>query len=107
MNPDLLLPLLIAGAVSAVTAPLTLRLVFPPWKRFGKVVVYLSLATVLAFFFGWWSLLFILGHPALGLALHIAWCRRDGLDWQRLDAEEYRKSQEDWVRRMSSYRDDR
>lgn len=35
-----------------------------------------------------WSWLWILGLPALGIAIHVAWCRRHGIDALRAEPRE-------------------
>ena len=46
------------------------RFIAPRWKVLGKLVFYLSVSTLLSWWIQHWSLLWIVGHPLLGLAGH-------------------------------------
>lgn len=97
LPPSAYVPVLISVAIALVLVPITWNLICPNWKRYGKVIFSLLIATVLAINFGWWSLIFVIGHPLIGLAVHIWWCRKCGLNWKSPDADEYRASQQAWV----------
>jgi hypothetical protein len=57
------------------------RFIAPRWKIPGKLAFYLIVAALLSWLAGHWSLIWIVGHPLLGIAAHIAWCRRHGIHW--------------------------
>lgn len=57
------------------------RFIVPRWKVVGKLAFYLTVAAVLSATVGDWALLWIVGHPLLGIAGHVWWCRRHGIHW--------------------------
>ncbi len=57
------------------------RFIVPRWKVAGKLLFYLALAVLLSYQFDHWSLLWIIGHPLLGIGGHIWWCQRHGINW--------------------------
>lgn len=57
------------------------RFVAPRWKILGKLVFFFAIAITLSLWVGHWSLLWIIGHPALGVGGHVYWCRKHGIDW--------------------------
>jgi hypothetical protein len=90
-------PLVIWLGINALAVPLTWQLIWPTYKRYGKVAVSLVASAVLSWAVGWWSLLFILGHPLAGIAGHIWWCKRHKLPVLRPDPDAYRRTQEKWA----------
>jgi hypothetical protein len=102
VSPSLWVPIVVAVLFQAVLAPITWRLVWPPYKRVGKIVAFLAIASALAWFFGWWSLVFVVVHQSVGLVFHIWWCRRHDLDVWRPDPEAYVQTQKEWVASMQS-----
>ncbi|WNJ20102.1 hypothetical protein [Pontibacter sp. G13] len=75
------------------------KYVQPRWKIPGKFLFYLSISGVIAHFWGPWSLLFIVGHPLIGLIFHIRACRKHAINWMTCEPiEEYKALQEKWAR---------
>ena len=70
------------------------------WKQGVRGVVYITVAGLLSLFFGHWSLLYIVGHPLVGLLVHVAWCRAHDFHWLRFDPEAYQRSEKEWLDRM-------
>ncbi len=75
------LDLAIAVVLWSVGFTLFGRFIAPRWKVGGKLVFYLAVSTVLTWWVGHWSLIWIVGHPLLGVAGHVWWCRRNGINW--------------------------
>lgn len=94
-------PLVVWLLLNGALVPLTWRLVWPPYKRYGKVALSLGIAVALAAQFGWWSLFFVVLHPLAGFAGHVWWCRTHRLSVWRPDAEAYRRTQEEWARALA------
>ncbi len=57
------------------------RFVSPRWKVAGKLVFYLAACWALSMVVGNWSLVWIVGHPLLGILGHAWWCRRHDINW--------------------------
>lgn len=57
------------------------RFIAPRWKVIGKLTFFLVVALVLSVVVGHWSLVWIVGHPLLGIVGHAWWCRHNGIDW--------------------------
>ena len=57
------------------------RFIVPRWKVAGKLVFYIGVSILLSALFGHWSLIWIIGHPLLGIAGHAWWCRKNGINW--------------------------
>ncbi|MEM8894483.1 MAG: hypothetical protein AAGC88_07895 [Bacteroidota bacterium] len=73
------------------------KYVRPKWKIHGKLVFYLTVACVLIHFFGCYALIFILGHPLIGLVFHIQVCKRHGINWLNCQPiDKYLSLQEKW-----------
>lgn len=81
MEPRLAFLLFIAAVVQLLLFALFGRFVAPRWKAYGKVGFYFLITWILATSLGWWSLIWIIGHPALGVFAHSFWCRKNGIDW--------------------------
>lgn len=78
------------------------RFVRPKWKLPGKLIVYLTASYLLWAWIGPWSLIFIVGHQALGWIGHIVICRQNGIDWRTSEPKEkYLEATERWARRGS------
>jgi hypothetical protein len=77
MGIDLVIAMLFWMAGFAVFG----RFIVPRWKVGGKLVFYLVVAVLLSRWVGHWSLVWILGHPLLGIWGHWLWCRRHGISW--------------------------
>ena len=83
--------------INAAAVPLTWELIWPRYKRYGKVGMSLSIAVLLAWTVGWWSLGFIVLHPAIGFVFHVWWCRKHGLPVWRPDPAAYQQTQRQWA----------
>jgi hypothetical protein len=57
------------------------RFIVPRWKVGGKLIFYLAVTALLSAWLGNWALIWIVGHPGLGVAGHIWWCRQHGINW--------------------------
>lgn len=57
------------------------RFIAPRWKIFGKLFFYLLVSYLLSIWLGNWALIWIVGHPLLGVAGHIWWCRQNSINW--------------------------
>ena len=64
------------------------RFIAPHWKVVGKLLVYLVVTAILSRTVGHFALIWIIGHPALGIAGHIWWCRKHGIDWLTCEPRE-------------------
>jgi len=74
------------------------KFVRPKWKRPGKFIFYVGVSFVLAIWVGHFSVLFIIGHPLIGLMFHIRACQKNSIDWLNCQPrEEYLKLQEKWA----------
>jgi len=96
------LNVMIAVVLEAFGLWLTAHLVWPRWKVVGKTMFYLSLSTALSWYWPRWALIFIIGHPLLGLGIHIWLCHSWGLSWWNVDAEKYNQAQKDWVKSLEN-----
>lgn len=75
------------------------RFVRPKWKIPGKFVFYVGLSYALTHWFGHWSLLFIFGHPILGLVFHLKICKENNIHWITCEPrEKYLELQEKWAK---------
>ena len=57
------------------------RFIVPRWKVGGKLVFYLAVTALLSAWVGHWSLIWVIGHPALGISGHVWWCRTHEISW--------------------------
>lgn len=73
--------LLLAAALWTAGFLLFGRFIAPRWKVVGKLAFYLGVSTLLSDTVGAWALIWIVGHPLLGIAGHVWWCHRHGIDW--------------------------
>ena len=55
------------------------RFIVPRWKVGGKLLFYIGVTAGLSYLFGHWSLIWVIGHPALGIAGHVWWCAKNGI----------------------------
>lgn len=85
MEPSLAILMLLAVALQTVLFLLFERFMEPRWKIILKVGFYLMISWIIASAVAWWSLIWIVGHPALGTIAHAVWCRRHGIDWLRCE----------------------
>ncbi len=75
------------------------RFVRPRWKISGKFIFYMSISFALAYWFGYYSLIFILGQPLLGLVFHIKVCKKHQINWLTCEPKEkYLALQEKWAK---------
>ncbi len=102
LQPSIYVPILLALALSLITVPVTWNLIWPPWKRYGKLAFSVIAASLLSFAVGWWALVFVVGHPLIGFVGHIWWCRKHGFNWMSVNPEAYRASQQAWAERLAA-----
>ncbi|MEQ9299594.1 MAG: hypothetical protein RIF33_13560 [Cyclobacteriaceae bacterium] len=75
------------------------KYVRPKWKIPGKLAFYLLVSASLIYFFNYYALIFILGHPLLGLVFHIKVCNKHDINWTNCaPKEKYLELQEKWAR---------
>ncbi|MCH9682145.1 MAG: hypothetical protein K0V04_11975 [Deltaproteobacteria bacterium] len=75
------------------------RMVRPQWKLLGKTVFYLGVSAALDLWVGPWALVFIVGHPLLGLAGHVWICRTHGINVLTCEPRQrYLDLQTSWAR---------
>lgn len=60
----------------------------PRWKVVPQIAFYLLISWIIATSLGWWALIWIAGHPALGVFAHASWCRNNGIDWKTCEPRE-------------------
>ena len=77
----MLLDLTIGAVLQIVLFAIFGRFIAPRWKVAGKLVFFFLVAGLLSWTVGHWSLIWIVGHPLLGVGGHIWWCRKHGIDW--------------------------
>ena len=74
------------------------RFVRPKWKIPGKFIFYIGVSLALAHWFGRWALVFLIGHPLIGLLFHIRICWKYQIDWLSCEPrEKYLALQEKWA----------
>lgn len=73
------------------------RFIAPRWKVGGKLVFHFVIAIALSAWVGHWSLIWIMGHPFLGVVGHIAWCRAHGINWLTCQPREKYLSLRPWA----------
>jgi hypothetical protein len=71
-----LLGLLLVG--SEVFAPFEVET--PPWRKILKWSIVIGVTLGLYRGFGHWALVAPIAMSALGLVVHLVWCRRNGID---------------------------
>jgi hypothetical protein len=80
--------LALAAGIWGVSYLLFGRFIVPRWKVAGKLGFYLAGVALLQLLTGKWALIWVIGHPALGIAGHIWWCRRHGINWMTCQPRE-------------------
>lgn len=76
-------------------------LVRPRWKLLGKTAFYWGISLPLAWMWGHWALIFIIGQPALGFAGHLTMCWRHGINWWTCEPRErYIALQTQWAEKL-------
>ena len=74
------------------------RFVRPKWKIRGKFIFYMGISFALVHWFGYWGLLFIIGHPLIGLWFHFKVCKENNIDWITCEPRhKYLELQEKWA----------
>ena len=73
--------LALAAAVWGASYLLFGRFIVPRWKVAAKLGFYLAGVALLHYLTGRWALIWVIGQPALGIAGHIWWCRRNAINW--------------------------
>lgn len=74
------------------------KYVRPRWKIPGKFVFYMTVSVLLIFYTGYFSLIFIIGHPLIGLIFHIRACRKHKINWVNCQpVDRYIELQEKWA----------
>jgi hypothetical protein len=77
----------------------SVKYVLPRWKRTGKFIAYIGISITLLYYFNHYALIFIIGHPLLGIILHIIVCKKHDIDWLTCQPEEkYIALQEEWAK---------
>ena len=73
------------------------RFIAPRWKVFGKLIFYLAVTLGLSLLVGHWSLIWIIGHPLLGVVGHVWWCKKNGIHWLTCTPREKYLSLRPWA----------
>lgn len=88
--PAVLLDVLLATIPAWLLATVTWRLIWPRWKRWGKLAVHPIVYLGLAFLIGHWSVPVAWIHQGIGLAGHVWFCKKHGFTWYAVeDPERY------------------
>jgi len=75
------------------------RFVRPKWKIPGKLIFYVAVSFGLVHWFGHWGLIFIIGHPLIGLIFHMRVCKKHDIDWRSCEPrEKHLELQEKWAK---------
>ena len=75
------------------------KYVRPRWKLIGKFVFYVAVSVILIMWLKHFSLIFIIGHPLLGLIFHIRVCGKHDINWLTCQPiEKYKALHEKWGR---------
>ena len=75
------------------------RFIRPKWKIPGKFIFYVGVSFALVYWLGHWGLIFILGHPIIGLIFHIKVCKENNIDCVTCEPrEKYIELQEKWAK---------
>jgi hypothetical protein len=85
MEPSLAILMVFAAVLEIVLYIVFGRFIEPRWKILPKIGFYMLITWIFASAVGWWSLIWIIGHPGLGIFAHAIWCRRHGIDWLRCE----------------------
>jgi len=79
------------------------RFIRPRWKLPGKAVFYLTVSALLSYYAGHISLIFVIGHPTVGLLFHIRACRQNDIDWFTCEpSDRYQALHDAWAAGQSS-----
>ncbi len=75
------------------------RFVRPRWKIPGKFLFYTGVSALLTYWWDYYALFFIVGHPALGIFFHSLACRKHGINWLTCEPRaKYIALQEKWAK---------
>jgi len=75
------------------------KFVRPKWKIVGKFIFYVAISSLLSYWFSYFSLVFIIGHPLIGLIFHIRVCQKHQINWKNCQPQEkYLALQEKWAK---------
>lgn len=72
------------------------HLLWPKWKAYLRIVVYITISAVGFYLIGYLVYIYIFGYQLYGLLFHIFWCKRHHLNWIKTDKEKYIQSQKDY-----------
>ena len=88
--PTFLLHVVLATVPAWLLVAVTWRLIWPRWKRWGKLALHPCLYLGLALLIGQWGVLAAWVHQGLGLAVHIWFSKNHGFTWYAVeDPERY------------------
>ena len=88
MMPPLLLDVVLATVPAWLLAAVTWQLIWPRWKRWGKLALHPCLYFGLALLIGHWSVPVAWLHQVLGLAGHVWLSKKHGFTWYAVDDPE-------------------
>ena len=74
---------LLAAIIIGVASPAFghFETVRPTWMRITRWLIYLGMAGLLGVTVGRpWTLIWVLGLPAVGATFHVSWCLRNGIN---------------------------
>ncbi|MFY0675307.1 MAG: hypothetical protein JXQ87_18065 [Bacteroidia bacterium] len=75
------------------------KFVKPKWKIPGKFIFYVVVSWAISHWFGHWALVFVIGHPLLGLGFHINACKKNSINWVTCEPKEkYIALTEKWAK---------
>lgn len=75
------------------------KFVRPKWKILGKFMFYIGISSLLVYWFGHWGILFIIGHPIIGLIFHTKVCKENNINWLTCEPKtKYIELQEKWAK---------
>lgn len=75
------------------------KYVRPKWKIPGKFLFYTLVTGILTHWFQYYALIFIIGHPLIGLLFYIKICKKYDIDWKTCKPlDKYLDLQEKWAK---------
>ena len=75
------------------------KFVRPRWKIPGKFIFYVGVSFALVYWLRHWGLIFIIGHPLIGLIFHLKVCKDNDINWLSCEPKEkYIALQEKWAK---------
>ena len=75
------------------------KFVRPKWKIPGKFIFYTTLSFFLTHWINHYSLIFIIGHPLIGMLFHIKACKEHDINWLTCQPRnKYIELQEKWAK---------